>query len=121
MSIIDGNANAIVQNTYGLAPLVNSLLNVSAVGPGTALDGQITRANASATFTTSAGTTAGACQLFGSLDGVNYVALGSPVTTATASTTFTQVVQNCFMRYVRAQVTTTITGGTVSASVGLSG
>jgi hypothetical protein len=120
MAISDHQSNVIVQNTSGIAPLVNSL-NAVTTGAGTALDGVVVRQNAVATFTTSAGTSAGACQLFGSLDGVNFVALGSPVTTATASTTFTQVVQNCFMRYIRAQVTTTVVGGTVSASIGLSG
>jgi hypothetical protein len=112
-------SNSIVQNTSGIAPLVNSL-NAVTTGSGTALDGVVVRQNASATFTASAGTTAGACQLFGSLDGVNYVALGSPVTTA-APGTFTQVAQNCFMRYIRPQVTTTVVGGTVSASIGFSG
>ena len=122
MAIVDGGSNAIVQNTSGVAPLVGSLLNVSAVGAGTALDGIIVRQNVVGSFTTSAGVTAGACQLFGSLDGVQYFALGSPVTTATASTTFTQVAQNVFVRFVRAQITTAITGGTiVTASVGVSG
>jgi hypothetical protein len=119
MGVSDSQSNAIVQNTSGQAPAVS--LTAVTTGVGTALDGLVVRQNASATFTTSAGTSAGACQLFGSLDGVNFVALGSPVTTATASTTFTQVAQNCFVRFVRAQVTTTVVGGTVSAMVGVSG
>jgi hypothetical protein len=119
MGFIDANSIAYERYTTGVRPAVS--LTAVTTGSGTALDGGVARANAVATFTTSSGVSAGACQLFGSLDGVNYVALGSPVTTASASTTYTQVVQNAFVRYVRAQVTTTIVGGSVSASVALNG
>jgi hypothetical protein len=120
MAISDQNSNAIVQNTSGIAPLV-SLSAVSAVGPGSALDGAVARANAVITVTTSAGVSAGAVGLFGSLDGVNYVQLGSPISTTAASTTYTAVATNVFMRWVRAAVTATVVGGTISASVGVSG
>jgi hypothetical protein len=120
MAISDQNSNAIVQNTSGIAPQT-SLSAVSAVGAGTALDGAVVRANAVITVTTSAGVTAGAVALQGSLDGVNFVNLGSAISTTAASTTYTAVATNVFMRYVRAAVTTAITGGTVSASVGVSG
>ena len=45
MSVCDSAGNAIVQNTYGLAPAV-SLTAVSATGGGTALDGLVIRTTA---------------------------------------------------------------------------
>ena len=120
MAISDSQANAIVQNTYGIAPL-QSLNTVSATGAGTALDGLVVRQNAVITVTTSAGVTAGSVVLGGSLDGTNYVGLGSAISTTSASTTYALVATNAFVRYVRARVATAITGGTISASVGVSG
>ena len=120
MSVSDSFGNAVVQNTNGLAPLV-SLSAVSATGAGTALDGLVVRASAVATVTTSAGVSAGSVVLEGSLDGTNFVTLGSAVSTTSASTTYTVAATNVFMRYVRARVATAITGGTISAAVGVSG
>jgi hypothetical protein len=85
------------------------------------MDGIVVRQNAVITVTTSAGVTAGSVTLQGSLDGVNYVNIGTAISTTTASTTSTSVASNVFMRYVRAAVITAITGGTVSASIGVSG
>jgi hypothetical protein len=107
-------------DTLGVPPVV-SLTNVSATGAGTALDGLSVRQNATIAVTTSAGVSAGSVQLQGSLDGVNFFDLGSPVSTTAASTTTQVVVSNAYARYVRANVGTSITGGTISASVGLSG
>jgi hypothetical protein len=118
MSISDSQANAIVQNTGGIAPLL-SLSAVSATGAGSALDGQVVRQNAVATITTSAGVSAGSVVLEGSLDGTNFVTLGSAVSTTSASTTYTVAAPNVFVRAVRARVATAITGGTISATVGL--
>jgi hypothetical protein len=68
--------------------------------------------------TSSAGVSAGAVQLAGSLDGTNWFNLGSAVSTSTASTTFAPVViSNQPVRYLRTQITTAITGGTVTAVV----
>jgi hypothetical protein len=114
------HGNTVASHTMGYPPLA-SLTAVSATGAGTALDGLVVRANAVATVTTSTGVSAGSVVLEGSLDGVNYVTLGSAVTTSAASTTSTVVATNAFVRFVRARVATAITGGTVSASVGLSG
>lgn len=114
------NSNTIEAYTPGLPPAV-SLSTVSATGAGTALDGIACRANAVCTVTTSSGVTAGSVVLEGSLDGTNYVTLGSAVTTSAASTTYTVAATNVFMRFVRARVATAITGGTVSAWVGLNG
>jgi hypothetical protein len=72
--------------------------------------------------TSGAGVSAGSVQLQGSLDGTNWYNLGSAVSTTTASTVFTPVIVTATAaRFVRANVATAITGGTVSASVGLSG
>jgi hypothetical protein len=120
MSVCDSAGNAIVQNTYGLAP-IQSLNAVSATGAGTALDGLVSRANASATVTTSAGVSAGSVVLEGSLDGANFVTLGSAISTTAATTTYTVAATNVFMRFVRARVATAITGGTISAWVSVSG
>jgi hypothetical protein len=118
MSISDSQANAIVQNTGGIAPLL-SLSAVSATGAGTALDGLVVRQNAVAFATTSAGVSGGSVVLEGSLDGTNFVTLGSAITTSAANTTYTVSASNVFVRFVRARVATSITGGTISAVVGL--
>jgi hypothetical protein len=94
------------------------LTAVSATGAGTALDGLVVHQNATMTVTTSSGVSAGSVVLEGSLDGVNYVTLGSPVTTSAASTTYQVTSTSALVRFVRARVATGITGGTVSASVG---
>jgi hypothetical protein len=97
-----------------------SLTNVSAVGAGTALDSGIARAYHAMVVTTSAGVTGGVVQLQGSLDGTNWFNLPgtSSVTTSAASTT-TAATATCAARFIRAAVTTAITGGTVSAVVGM--
>jgi hypothetical protein len=120
MAYVGPGNNTVQAFSYGLPPAV-SLTAVSTVQAGTALDGLCVRANAVISVTTSAGVTAGAVQLQGSLDGVNYFNLGSAISTTTASTTTAVLVQNAFARFVRAAVVTAITGGTVSASVGLNG
>ena len=120
MSIADFLGNSIVQNTYGITP-ITSLTAVSAIGAGTALDGAVVRQNAVATVTTSAGVTAGSVVLEGSIDGTNYVTLGSAISTTAASTTYTVAATNVFVRYARLRVATAITGGTVSGAVGLHG
>jgi hypothetical protein len=73
----------IAVTTVGLEPVV-SLSAVSAVGAGTALDGAVVRSTAVMSTTTSAGVTAGAVQLQGSLDGTHWFTLGSAVSTTAA-------------------------------------
>ncbi|MEB3048994.1 hypothetical protein KV112_04425 [Mycolicibacter sp. MYC123] len=102
-----------------MAPSV-SLSAVSAVGAGSVLDGLTVRSSAVLSVTATTGVTAGAVQLQGSLDGSNWFNLGSPVSTTAAGTTQT-VVTSAYAQYVRAAITTAITGGKVSASVGVSG
>ena len=116
----DSKGNRVAVYSLGLARAV-SLTGVSAVQSGTALDGLSVRQNAVMTVTTTAGASAGDVQLQGSLDGTNFVNLGSAVSTTAASTTTAVVVQTAFVRYVRASITTPITGGQVNVSVGVSG
>jgi hypothetical protein len=120
MSYIGANNNTIEAHSLGLPPIV-SLTAVSATGAGTALDGLCVRANATAAVTTSAGVSAGSVQLQGSLDGTNYFLLGSAVTTSAASTTTQVTVTNALVRFVRANVATLISGGSVTVSVGVNG
>jgi hypothetical protein len=121
MSVCDSAGNAVVQNTYGLAPAV-SLTAVSATGGGAALDGLVTRTVGTMVVVSSAGVSAGSVQAQGSLDGTNWFSLGSAVSTSTASTVFTPVVvTGAAFRFIRANVATAITGGTISATVGVSG
>jgi hypothetical protein len=110
---------SITQYTVGARPLT-SLSAVSATGGGTALDGGVVRQNAVMVVTASAGTTAGSVQLQGSLDNTNWYSLGSAVSTTTAATTQVTVT-TAFSRYVRANVATAISGGTVTVLVGVSG
>jgi hypothetical protein len=120
MAYIAANQNTVEAWTNGLPPIV-SLSAVSATGTGTALDGLAIRMNAVMSVTTSAGVSAGSVQLQGSLDNVNWYSLGSAVSTTAASTTTQVTVTSALSRYVRANVATAITGGTVTVSVGASG
>jgi hypothetical protein len=121
MSVTDGNGAAVVQNTYGLAP-IQSLSAVSAVGPGAAQDGLVIRTVAVMVVNSGAGVSAGSVQCQGSLDSISWFSLGSAVSTTTESTVFAPVVvTGAAFLYVRANVATAITGGTISATVGLSG
>ncbi len=117
----DVNQVSYEQYTTGVRPAV-SLTAVSATGPGTALDGVVARQNATMVVVSSAGVSAGSVQMQGSLDGTNWFSLGSAVSTTTASTVFPPVATTTPpTRFVRANVATVITGGTISATVALSG
>jgi hypothetical protein len=122
MSFIDSNGLAWEQRTSGLAPVVSLSGKSATSSVPVVLDGTVVRTNAAMVVTSSSGVSAGAVTLQGSLDGTNWFALGSAVSTSSASTTFTPVVQTgVLVRFVRAAITTTITGGTISAAVALSG
>lgn len=95
-------------------PVVTSLSAVS-TGNGTALDNGTPRNNHTIQVIGSSGISLGAAQLQGSLDGTNWVLIGTPVT-AVASLSATGNATGSF-RYIRASVTTTITGGTVTCIV----
>ena|ERR1700757_3470773 len=127
-SFVDPSTGAqyVVHNAQPL-PVVNgalpitSLSAVSATGGGTALDNTVARSNHNLVITTSAGVSAGAVKLEGSLDNSNWFQLVAPITTAAATTTYQGAVANIPARYVRANVSTTITGGTVTVLVASSG
>jgi hypothetical protein len=55
------------------------------------------------------------------IDGTHFYNIDSVVTTSAGSTTTQVAVSSAYSRYVRAAITTTVTGGSVSASVALSG
>jgi|SRR6516164_818420 hypothetical protein len=117
----DPFGNSVQPGTSGLAP-VTSLTAASSTGGGSVLDGLSLRTIAAMVVTSSAGVSAGSVQLQGSLDSVNWYSLGSAVSTTSASTTFTPViVTGTATRYVRANIATAITGGTVTATVGVNG
>jgi hypothetical protein len=102
----------------GLSGLT-SLSAVSTVGAGAAMDGGVCHTNHTMAVTTSVGVSAGVVQLQGSLDGVNwYNFTGGSITTSAASTT-TAVAVTCAARMLRANITTPITGGTITAVVGM--
>lgn len=67
---------------------------------------------------TSAGVSAGGVQLQGSLDGVNWYPLGAALPTAAASTVFQQAVTAIPSRFIRANISTLVVGGTVDVWVG---
>jgi hypothetical protein len=119
----------------GFIPVL-SLNGVSATGPGLMLDNQGVRNNHSLVVTTSAGVSGGVVHLQGSQDGVNWVAstvaspglgftgtgtTGLPITTSTANTTFIGQAQLVPYRFLRAYITTVITGGTIIAYVASAG
>jgi hypothetical protein len=79
------------------------------------------RANATMAVSTSAGVSGDSVQLLGSLDGNGWFNLGSAVTASSASTTTSVVVTNAMVRFLKASVASTITGGSVTVSIGLNG
>lgn len=98
-------------------PLV-SINAGQAIANGAALDNKSCRANHTAAVLSSAGVTAGTVQLQGSLDGVSWFPLGAALNINAAGTVFTVSVGAVAARFIRAQITVGITGGTVTATVG---
>lgn len=93
-----------------------SLTAATAVAAGTVADFGSAKANVSMAHTTTAGITAGAVALEVSHDNTNWFRTGTPVTLA-ASTTGNIAINGNAFRYARAAITTTVTGGTVSATL----
>jgi hypothetical protein len=104
----------------GLSP-VASLTNVSATGPGAVLDNTGVRNNHSLTITSGAGVASGAVKLEGSQDNVNWFQLIAPVTAPAAGATTNTIASLTPVRYLRANITTIIGGGTVTALVASAG
>jgi hypothetical protein len=110
------------------APLAGITLNAaSAQGAGTPID--FGNANQSVTFQVvgSSGITAGAVQFMGSVDGVTYTSLGTPSSggggtaanplTVAASTSYLMSYNGIAVRWLRCDVSTAFTGGTVTVKV----
>lgn len=108
----------------GADPIFNSenpLLSINAGGAianGAALDNKSCRANHTAQALSSAGVTAGTVQLQGSLDGVSWFNIGAALNINAAATVFQVSAGATPARFIRAQVTVAITGGTVTVFVG---
>jgi hypothetical protein len=121
MSFIDSNNIAWQQYTQGLAPVV-SLSGKSATSSVPAvLNGTAVRNAAIMVVQTSAGVSGGSVVFEGSLDNASWFAIGSAVTTSSASTVYTVVETGVYARYVRSRIATTVSGGTVTSTVALSG
>jgi len=102
------------------APAVVTSLNAAtAISSGTVYDlGYLSR---DYTFvgTSSATLTAGVVRLFGSIDNTNFVQIGSDIS---CTADFTAAVSKAYTgatnyRYLRADITTTITGGNITVKV----
>lgn len=120
--ITDGTDTATVAGTAlsitaGSETAVVSLNALTAVGPGVVVDFGSAKANISMVHTTTAGVSAGAVALEVSHDGLsNWFRTAAPVT-LTASTVGNIAISANAFRYARAAITTTVVGGTVSATL----
>lgn len=122
MAYVDSLGNTLGVYSLGIAPVVSLSAKSATTSTPAVLDGLTTRTTAVMVVSSSAGVSAGSVQLYGSLDGSVWYALGSAVSTASASATFTPVVTTSTpFRYLKAVIATVITGGTISASVAASG
>lgn len=112
------NETAIQAYTDGLPP-VQSLTAASATSAtSTVLDGVVMRTNSTLVVVTGAGVSAGAVTIQGSLDGTNWYAIGSALSVSAANTLYHQT-GTVPARFFRAVVSTTVTGGTLSAFIGV--
>jgi len=104
-----------IQVATGVQVSASTLAAVATTGAGSAADFGSARSNVTLVITTSAGVSAGAVALELSQDNTNWFRR-TPVTTNAASTVFQDSAVGAW-RYARANVTTGITGGTVSATL----
>lgn len=110
------NMGAALQVTTGVQVSNTTLSAVSGTGAGTAVDLGAARANITMAVISSAGVSAGVVALEVSQDNTNWYRSTTTVTTNTASTVFQTSVVGAW-RYARGNVTTAITGGTVTATI----
>lgn len=110
---VAGTALSITSGSETSATTINAL---TAVGPGVVVDFGSAKANFTMVYFTPAGITAGAVALEVSHDNSNWFRITSP-STLTASTVAAQTVSGNAYRYARGAITTTVTGGTVSATL----
>lgn len=108
------NLGAGLVTTTGTLIASTTLSAQSATGAGTVADFGSGKQQISLAITASAGVSAGAVALEVSQDNTNWFR-GTPVTQSAPGVTQTN--QGGAWRYARANITTTITGGTVSATV----
>lgn len=108
-----GNALLVTTGNLNAPQTINAL---TAVGPGVITDFGAAKTNISAVFTTTAGVSAGAVALEVSQDNSNWFRTAAPVT-LTASTVINIAISNNAFRYARGAITTTVVGGTVSATL----
>jgi hypothetical protein len=118
MAIYDPDGNLTEEVATGTTPFT-SLLAQSAVGDGLVMVGGAVRLNHAMWIVPTAGVTAGAVQFQGSLDNVNFVNLGEPVTVTGPFSGLTQPspILGQPLQYLRAAVTTAIVGGSVTVLV----
>ena len=121
-----GTGGPFVPVSLGVAGFlpVASLTAVSAIQNGATLDNQGVRNNHSLTVTTSAGVSAGTVVLQGSQDGVNFFGFSPAVTISTTAASTTTLATGATLtpvRFLRAVITATITGGTITAYVASAG
>jgi hypothetical protein len=121
-TVVNSDGTETLVTASGTLPFT-TLTNLSALNTaGAVQDGGTLHANAIMQVTSGAGVSAGSVQLQGSVDGTNWFNLGTATNTNAASTVFAPVVvTGTAVRYVRAFIATGITGGTISAIVGMSG
>lgn len=94
-----------------------SLSGVSGTGAGTVLDNDSSKAVHGIIVVTGTGVSAGTVVLQVSHDNVNWFTTAASVSTASASAVLSATAVTFPARYVRANVTVGITGGTISATV----
>lgn len=118
--ISDGTTTVVVSAigqmwvTTGVGGATATLSAQSATGAGAVADFGSAKSNITLAITASAGVTAGAVALEVSQDNANWFRT-TPVTQSAPGVT--QVNQGGAWRYARGNVTTTVTGGTVSATL----
>jgi hypothetical protein len=103
---------------YSNSPPFQSFSAQSALNTtGQALDNVEARPQHSLFVTTGAGVSAGVVTLQGSNDGANWFNTSCTVTTNAANATFAAALANFPFQFVRAAITTGVTGGSVTAWV----
>lgn len=101
-------------SNVGVAP--QTVLSAVSTGTGS-FDFDVAHTTHSMVVTSGAGVSAGVVNLELSHDGTNWYAPGSNTVSTTAANTVYGVTVTFPARFVRARVSTSITGGTVTASV----
>lgn len=109
------NLGAALEVSTGTLIAFQTINALSASGPGVVSDLGAAKAQVSMVFSTTAGISAGAVALEVSQDNINWFRTSTPVT-LTASTVGAISVTGAY-RYARGYITTTVTGGTVSATI----